>query len=354
MKVLARPGEYSLPTMSHPAGIPLVTALLAGLSPRPAGAREAACPSVSLEADAAVSARWPGLARRVHEELDTREDIDRCARIELTCRDGSTAVHVLLPDGRSASRPAPRPEDVVPTLEALLLLPRNEAQPPPLVMDPASGPPSPDTAPPAPVLAGQVDQGEPPPGAGDVAPRPLARAGASVGIDLSAAVGARMGDGQAGVGLGALSFLDVSGWLVGFEGRLDRYQKLGPIPPGGAPQGAPPDGGGVALELALLGGRRVRYGSVSVDFVLGAAAAVQGTSTMAMRGPMGAQSQSSSSTVPRLVLASRLNFAARSALRTFVGLDGDVGPARADDMPSAPRLPVWTLGLALGATVGTR
>ena len=152
-----------------------------------------------------------------------------------------------------------------------------------------------------------------------------------LGIELSALAGARIGDGQTSVGLGAVSFLDVSGWLVGFEGRVDRYRRV------------PDDHSGGALELALLGGRRFRFQNLSLDVVVGPAAALQGTTTF-------------SSTVTRLLLASRLNFPAHSSWRTFVGLDGEVGPTRAGDadLPGAPRLPLWTLGLALGATVGTR
>jgi hypothetical protein len=61
--------------------------------------------------------------------------------------------------------------------------------------------------------------------------------------------------------------------------------------------------------------------------------------------------------VPRLLLGARVNFSALSTLHTFVGIDGELGPPRAGDggdIPDAPRLPVWTLGLALGATVGTQ
>jgi hypothetical protein len=65
---------------------------------------------------------------------------------------------------------------------------------------------------------------------------------------------------------------------------------------------------------------------------------------------------STSSTAPRLLLGARVSFGVLSTLHTFVGIDGELGPARAGDgenVPGAPRLPVWTLGLALGATVGT-
>jgi hypothetical protein len=56
-----------------------------------------------------------------------------------------------------------------------------------------------------------------------------------------------------------------------------------------------------------------------------------------------------------LLLGARFGFFPRSALRTFVGIDGEVGPARvADDAgPASARLPAYSLGLALGGTVGT-
>jgi hypothetical protein len=126
---------------------------------------------------------------------------------------------------------------------------------------------------------------------------------------------------------------------------------------------------GGALELALLGGRRIRFGSMALDLAAGPAVALQGTTTFqrttsksqSAAGDRGSASSanvwaSSSSTVPRLLLEARLAFGARSTVHTFVGIDGDFGPANSPDasqLPDAPRLPVWTVGLALGATVGT-
>jgi hypothetical protein len=61
-------------------------------------------------------------------------------------------------------------------------------------------------------------------------------------------------------------------------------------------------------------------------------------------------------TVPRALLGAHLIFGARSSFRTFIGVDGEFGPANApgDNPSSESRLPVWTVGLALGATVGTQ
>ena len=60
---------------------------------------------------------------------------------------------------------------------------------------------------------------------------------------------------------------------------------------------------------------------------------MQGTATFTRQvGTTGTVSQSSSSsTVPRLLLGARVSFGALSALHTFVGVDGELGPARVGD-----------------------
>jgi hypothetical protein len=303
-----------------------------------------------------VNVRWHGLLEGVREAFRAREDIERCARVTLASRDGAIAVQVELSDGRFASRIASQPQDVVPTLEALLVVPEVDAQMP---LSPASDS---EADPSAPAGNPSTVQTAPARSAEDV---PTERAATPLGheaspsspdhlrIELSLETGARIGDGQASVGIGALSFLDISGWLAGLQGRVDRYRPLAPMPPGADGPG-PPDGVSGVLEVAMLGGRRIRLQSLSMDFLAGPAVTLQGTSTLETQTPKGMVTKSSSSTVPRLVVASRLNFGARSALRVFAGLDGELGPSGGDGLPTAPRLPVWTLGLALGATVGTQ
>lgn len=58
------------------------------------------------------------------------------------------------------------------------------------------------------------------------------------------------------------------------------------------------------------------------------------------------------STVARFVTGARLHFGMRSSVRTFVGIDGALGPSAGGAPPD--QLPVATLGLSLGATVGAR
>jgi hypothetical protein len=325
-------------------GLPVLAGTFAMFCARAAFAGDPSCTAMAIEADTAVRTRWPGLLDHVREALGGRDDVDPCSTVALTLRDGAIGVEVALPDGRSARRSVPRSEDVVPTLEALLIVPEASRAPAGSSTPPASPASAPSTAsetrPPDARPSRTASTPVPPREAS--AFMPLQRP-SHLRIELSAATGVRVGDGQAGVGIGVLSFLDLSGWLLGFSGRLDRYRVLA---------GADSSG---ALELALLGGRRVWFRTMALDLAAGPAVALGGTTTYSSQSNGNDVSASATNTVPRLLLEVRLAFSALSTVHPFVGLDGDFGPARSPDAGqlNAPRLPVWTLGLALGATVGT-
>jgi hypothetical protein len=336
----------------HAAYLAPLLGVLGGIGSRPAHAADVACRGMTIEARSGFRARFPGLIERVRDELAAHDDIDVCARVELSARDGTAiGVDVTLPDGRAASRTAARREDVVLTLQALLLVP----EPLSVAARPAKAVSSPPSAPTAPVEA--VVRVAPIP----ANPRALdqtdrdapssARRPSFIRIELSAIGGARIGNGQTSVGLGAVSFLDIGGWLVGFQGRADRYQSL----TGGQPE--------AALELAMPLGKRFQFQRVALDVLAGPAVAMMGFSiSETVTAPVGTAPpreeivrESTAGPVPRLFVGARLGFSPRSVLRTFIGVDGAIGPSRATTTVDAnvPELPIWTLGLALGATVGT-
>jgi hypothetical protein len=334
----------------------VLSGVLAALTVPPAYAQSASCSSLSIEAGPAVNSRWPDLLSDVRDALDARDDLDRCARIQLTLRDTAIAVEVRLPDGRAAERTVARREDIVPTLESLLLVPprtlelereqleTERLEPTPPATPPAKQAPAPVNAAATSFPIARLDRAAAVADRGPLAAGP--RAGSQLRIDLSILSGARVGDGQSAMGLGVFSFVELSGWLIGVGGRADRYRSL-----------TDPNSDSGALELALLGGRRFRSQSLALDLLGGLAAVLQGTDTFEKQTATSDFKATSSSTVPRLLLATRLNFNARSTLHPFVGLDGELGPTRANDggaVPYVSRLPVWTVGLALGATVGTQ
>jgi hypothetical protein len=319
-------------------------ALLAGLCTGNALAVERTCPGLTVEPDAGVRTRWPALLQRIDSEFSMRADVDVCARVDLRLEgDAVITVSVALPDGRVASRSVTRHDDVIPVLQALLLVPDR-----PRVVAPVAAPPTPSVP-----RRLRIE----PTQRSDRDATPAAATPRSLGFELSVLTGARVGDGQLGLGMGALSFLEVQGWLLGFGGRVDAYRPIA----GGDPE--------TALELALLGGKRFDFGRVALDLSAGPGVAMKGlvlsqteVAHVDGEGPPPVapptpptRSDPSSGPVPRLLLGARLGFSPRSVFRTFVGIDGEFGPTQAssDELSASARLPTYSFGLALGATVGT-
>jgi hypothetical protein len=329
----------------HPkAMLPAALGLLLAVCPGAALAVERGCPAVAIEPDAGFRERFPELVERIRAELAARPNLDACARVELRLQDVAViTVAVTLPDGRAASRSVTRREDVLPTLQALLLVPDDARA-------------APETSAPRPATSARRPLPVPrPQGADRDLPTPVT-APRTLGVELSIISGVRIGDGQFGYGAGALSFLEVKSWLIGFEGRADGYRSIR----GGDPE--------TALELAILAGKRLNFGSVALDLSAGPGVALRGVafsetrSAPALGMPVPAdvtmqRSESSTGPVPRLLVGARLGFSSRSVFRTFIGIDGEWGPAREPVDPgedvSSPRMPRYTVGLALGATVGT-
>ena len=294
-----------------------------------------------VEADEEVRALWPELPDRLRGTLTARPGLDSCVHIELRRQGSSLTVRVSLPDGRSAARDVPEQQDVLPTLEALLLLPgelqTEEPSAPPSVV-PSRQPPMPRSAQPSsqPVRARMLPMS---PTSPERDSTPTSSRGP--GFELTLLGSARVGDGQSAWGLAALSSLNVSGWLAGFEGRASGYTNMQTA------QTYP------TLQLATLVGHRLQFGGTALDVVAGPAVALLGENTV-QEGPA-EEEHTTSGFVPRLALGTHLNFGMRSVLRAVVGVEGELGPAgpSGDGVSAPPPLPAWMMGLAVGVTVGT-
>lgn len=322
---------------------------LATLIMASAPAKAAPCPGLVVRVHGGADWRWPALSERIRREFAGRNDVDPCARVSVTTRGSSPLVTVTLPDGRLAGRSVSQPDEVIPVLAALLLVP--EAPTSASVATPSAaagssattGGASPE-APGAPSSATAGTVVGPQAALAVSAPQSVGPDAGAVRLDLSLAIGARVGDGQAGVGLGLSSFVELAAWLAGFQARVDSYQDRSASPTTGA------------LEFAALGGRRLRLGTLALDFLAGPALALQGVAKSVKQVGSTDPAVTTSPTVePRLLASSRLTFRAQSTVRTFVGLDGVVAltDARTQSTGLAP-LPAWTVGLVLGVTVGTR
>jgi hypothetical protein len=330
------------------AAFSVLAGILVTLGARPAPATERGCAAPTVEADGRLPARWPDLLIQVHQAFDTRADVDACARIKLTTGDAVVIVEVVLPDGRSAVRTVSHREDVLPALEALLLLPQTSA---PTSADEASEAPPPTPAAAAVALVNRAEAVVTAP-AREAPSHPSTNSPGHVRVDLSVGAGARIGDGQVGVDLGVLSSLEIVGWLLGFQGHVNRYYPNSNGIPDVRSDGA------AALELGVLAGRRLRFQAVALDLVVGPALALHGATISSVQAtPSGTtvnQTRSDGPT-PRLLASSRLTFG-RSALRSFVEVDGEIGERgpSSGSMPLGPQLPAWIVGVAVGAVVGTR
>ncbi|RYZ09906.1 MAG: hypothetical protein EOO73_03230 [Myxococcales bacterium] len=318
-------------------------AALAGAWPT-AGAAAETCAGRAIEADQTFSERWPELLDRLGTELASRRDEADCARVTLRMSPSTILLTVSLRDGRSATRELMRSEDVLPSLQALLLVPER----------------------PAPAASVTKPRSRPTRARGAIAPSSLPLRDESagerltearrLGLELSLFTGSRVGDGQVSLGAGAQSFIELYGWLLGFQGRADAYRPLS----GGDPE--------TALELAVLGGKRWELAGAALDLVAGPGVATKGfalsrteSAHVDATGPSAspappAPEEPSSRPVPRLLLGARLGFSPRSVFRTFVAMDAELGPASqpGNDAEGSASLPRFAFGLSLGATVGTR
>jgi hypothetical protein len=268
----------------------------------------------------AIDAQPTALVDTVESAFDARTDIDRCAHVTLRAKRGNVAVTVELPDGRLATRVVPE-ADLISALEALLVVPPSPAPEPEVVVEP----------PPSPALEPVIIIVPPLPIAPDVIVSPK-HASATTSIEASVATSGHAGTDRFALGLGGEVLLDVHGWLGGFRGRIDGYN--------GTPQPA-------VISAGAPFGRRMRAGSMTVDLTLAPMLAYLGTQTEVHEMPQRTVILTRQPTLPRLQGAVRLNFRADSRFRTFLGLDAELGPGGRD------LLPPFTVGLALGATVGS-
>lgn len=320
------------------------------------------CRRLQVDADAALLGRFPELPGRVRWAFTGRNDTDACARVWLHEHQGGIEIEVRLGDGRSAARLVPHARDVVPTLQGLLLLPEPGPQTEPATVTTTESEPLPQSEPdsePSRQIRARPPARKPPrprPSSIDLTadqPSPSTsddEAPLGWGIEASLIGAAHIGDRQTRSSVGGLCIADLWGWLAGFELRAADY--------------TPQPGTAIApystVEFALRGGHRFRLEPVALDFTAGPTFMLNSSESV-VSGPSGTRRSSSTELVTRLRLASHLNFAPRSLVGPFVGVEGELGPAERSDTaapaPGAPRdpeYPGWMVGIVLGATVGSR
>ena len=89
-------------------------------------AAEPGCRAIVV--DDGFGVRFPELLQAIRNVALARTDTDSCARVELHLENTRILLSVTLPDG-AASRDVVRRDDIVPTLQALLVVPDAPAPP---------------------------------------------------------------------------------------------------------------------------------------------------------------------------------------------------------------------------------
>lgn len=327
------------PSLLQRAGWVLVVASLAS----PALAAEQPCTGVTVTAHPSVVTRWPTLSERVRSAVVERSDIDHCASAHLSTGGETITLEVILDDGRSTIRRLSAAEDVVPALEALLLVPPREAVTTTRAVETKRHPRDAETkrgrrsSPAGPPTMSERDTPVP------AEREQLVEPEAGVGFLFSIGGGARAGDRQTSGHLGAMALLQVSGWLVGVDGRAVTYE----VPlSDGIPQSA--------TELTAVAGYRFGAGTLSLDLMAGPTLVVQQDMEVSVGPTVKREPTTISRVVPRLFFGSRLTLGARSVLGGFVGIEGAAGPSGESGTSAAhaPALPQWMLGFVIGATLG--
>ena len=265
--------------------------------------------------------------------------VDSTAHVRFSARGADLLVEVALADGRAASRRLSSTDALLPTLEALVVLP---AAPAASNAPPSSAPPS---APPdeAAEFRPRITSVVPDNHSSGIEPSPPpVTTVPGLGIDLGGGFGGRIAaHGYLSAAPGAFAELRLGSWLFGTQLRWDVI--------GGK---SAPLVDVFEMETVLVGitvARRVRVGFGSVDVGLSPRLAVE-TQTFET-GTDG--EQSFAATDIRLGAFTRVSFGT-SAFRPMLEVDGDLSPSRlrrvAQLDPRLPALPSWSAGLSAGVS----
>lgn len=322
--------------------------ILATLGPSQAGAAELSCAGLRLEVEPELGRRFPELADSVRAAFSARDDTDACPAVRLAFAESVIRVEVALADGRSTVRSLARPEDVIPTLQALVIVPE-PSDAPSASKAAAAVEPAPKRARDtrrrsrARTAKRPTQRTDPLADRGLVPPAAEAFEPSAVRIELSTYLGAHAGhNGRSSLNFGVSTLLDIERFLAGLQLRIDQYQGT-------------EEGRGDAFELAALVGRRFDTELVGVDLLLGPSAAFHSssmTTDVAVPERRDAVATTSEENAVYACLAARGSLFPGSVLRPFVAADAAL---RLDESsaPVADTFPYWALGVTLGVTVGT-
>jgi hypothetical protein len=243
---------------------------------------------------------------------------------------GGATLTVVDAKGRTVSRRVARPDEVVPTGEALLASPVVEA-----------GPTEPQAPSPAPPGAAPAAAPAPPPAKAPAAPR-------EPRVQLQALLGPRVsGPGAAAWGSAAIrAELPFGPWSAGIWARADQVFA--------GPRGAPRGFELTSASAGLSAGRRLVGGPFELKLTLDPSLAI----VMMEAGDEDKMHPEGAKVAFRLGASLAGSFHIASVFRGVVAIDGEFAPAGIGGLkkisPDLPDVPVYTAGLLLGIEASIR
>jgi hypothetical protein len=272
-----------------------------------------------------LSPAWESAASQLKNDLKSLGELDRCAVVTLLPAGAEMIVQVVLADGRSAVRHVRRAEDLVSTIEALLLLPPAAAYDSPPAPPPAMAP-------------------EPTPETSTIGSRsaPTQHTPAAAQVELGFGGNARTSGTPLFWGAGAMfvAQLALDGWLIGTEGHWDVFDApVTLVTPGGFNM--------QTVGIGAAAGRRIENGALRFDILVGPELLVENEEADGTGDGVGGTSND-----VRLHLTTRLLGARAKSPRWFGAFDADASPARFRRSlrmdSSLPQSPAWSAGLGVG------
>lgn len=292
-------------------------------APARADERGGACIDPRITVVLPLPARWEEPLARACRELILMPDVDPTARVRVASSGDDLTIDVTLADGRTAQRALRRPEALRPTLEALLIVPPDDATVEAV------------TRPAAPSPAALVEHPEP---REEHAPTPR-REGR---VEIGGGAGGRVaGGGYISFAPAAFAQLTIARWLFGMMFRWDVIEQKNNVATLNVFEME-------TVGVGLLAGRRFALDLGSLDLGV-SPRLLSETQTFETQST----EQSRTTTDIRLGTFARLAFG-HGALRPMLELDAELSPARLRREvfldPVLPAVPAWSAGLTAGVS----